>query len=115
MKETPEVNNCYYCKRQMEDGVSCEFDELIIDGEKLKRVAFGGEEDYSETIYADTTKFDCCMICRTGVGGYHHLGCDEEECPSCGPGVYFIESKWYSERTVCECAAKIEEAINSAG
>jgi rRNA maturation endonuclease Nob1 len=28
-----------------------------------------------------------CGDCNVAIGGYHHLGCDQEICPSCGSQV----------------------------
>jgi hypothetical protein len=69
---------CNFCSQEMTDGVSCSVEVLHRDGAALplKKVH----------------KRDCCDIgdhagrcgdCGAPRLGYHHLGCDLQQCPRC--------------------------------
>jgi hypothetical protein len=65
---------CKYCGREMagKDGAhSCEYNRIKIGGKWYKRLKY--QDLYSER----------CGDCNVKEGGYHHFGCDLEECPVC--------------------------------
>ena len=66
---------CEDCQEEMQTADTCVVGELTIDGRPYERIAFGAERPrWSQ---------DRCGDCRVLVGGFHHLGCDIEQCPRC--------------------------------
>lgn len=62
---------CNICDQEMGRGVSCvQLDVENASGEMLPPVP----------VYGDTNCYDC----KAPPGGFHHAGCDTEECPFCG-------------------------------
>jgi len=69
---------CEYCNQEMtdEETVSCvrseaEFPVEFHTGESMDPIPFTGPGKR-------------CHDCNVAIGGYHHPGCDVEECPKCG-------------------------------
>ena len=63
---------CEYCKQEMTKADSCVVVHLPIDGRNWLPEPFFAE--YGE---------DRCGDCNVLPGGYHHPGCDREQCPKC--------------------------------
>jgi len=63
---------CDYCDHEMQDGVSCEKEDIVIDGQAYPQVP------YEPSVNRN------CHDCKTPNGGFHHPGCDMERCPKCG-------------------------------
>ena len=68
---------CKYCKKEMTIANSC----IKVKVGKYNPIRYG-DEDRGEDYIVDGD--DRCHDCGILVGGYHHPGCDWEECPSCG-------------------------------
>jgi hypothetical protein len=70
------MSKCEDCKKEMLDGVGCDWHYLVMgDGEVLRRQKhneFGEEESMP------------CHDCNCPEGKTHHFGCDWERCPKCG-------------------------------
>jgi hypothetical protein len=49
------------------------------DGKELQPIPYGSETPN----YYDGTNPEHCHDCNAKIGGYHHIGCDWEECPNC--------------------------------
>ena len=58
---------------------SCTVAVLHRDGVAVQMVAWGSERDWPRS--AEPKR---CGDCRVMTGGFHHLGCDIQECPRCG-------------------------------
>ena len=65
---------CYVCNQEFEKALTCTCKNLVFfDGHldiKLERIPWSGDID--------------CGDCGVTKGGYHHPGCDMEDCPKCG-------------------------------
>src|SRR5579883_3575542 len=70
---------CEYCQRDMLACVSCIVTTLTLNDRVYERVPFG-REDRDRGEYDPQT----CPDCAAPLGGWHHVGCDWEECPACG-------------------------------
>jgi len=66
---------CSWCKQEMKTASTCECNKIMIDGVIYKPVKYG-EEQVKWTS-------ERCHDCNIEKGGYHHPGCDIEECPRC--------------------------------
>ena len=68
---------CSWCNKEMnnESVVSCSGNLHVEfpDGQLLLTIPF-----------TDPDKDKRCHDCNVAVGGFHHPGCDMEECPRCG-------------------------------
>lgn len=85
---------CEYCGKEMRgnscDRVMFEFEEGT--RETLAPVKFGDEESFKNNGCIRT-----CPDCGCPRGGYHHVGCDVEECPRC-----------HGQAISCSCKIVIE-------
>ncbi len=68
---------CEDCRQEMLTATSCTLHALAVGGEIHPRVRWGSERHWRRTNQR-------CYDCGIALGGLHHLGCDIEECPSCG-------------------------------
>ena len=97
--QAADMTICDVCNQDMAKAVSCA--ERLIEGwgGAWSAVRYGDEQRFIDSlIYCDE---DCCGRhpeaasppvalpercgdCGVKQGGWHHLGCDIEECPRCG-------------------------------
>jgi hypothetical protein len=70
---------CTYCSQEMIGGSSCSLEVLHRDGGPfpLAKVAARDLRKVGEGAGG-------CGDCGAPKGGFHHLGCDQQRCPSCG-------------------------------
>lgn len=66
---------CQWCEQEMTVGVSCTVEALHRAGERIEMRPWGSERGWSARAR--------CGDCGTPPGGFHHLGCDIQECPVC--------------------------------
>jgi hypothetical protein len=73
---------CVLCQGEMQEGVSCLADPIVVGGQICQPIPFGAERRYGipERVLAAVTH---CGDCGVSKGGVHHHGCDVEECPLC--------------------------------
>lgn len=64
---------CEDCEREMTAAETCTVEEVLI-----------GNRRFARTPVASVDRAGRCGDCGAGGGGFHHLGCDLERCPSCG-------------------------------
>lgn len=55
------------------------------DGAMFTLVRFGDETDWTQDAPATNRCHDCDVL----PGGFHHPGCDSQECPRCGRQLIF--------------------------
>lgn len=65
---------CEDCAREMLDADSCTVDGVILRGRRYARHRVG----------RPIGPHGRCADCGVTAGGYHHFGCDLEDCPGCG-------------------------------
>ena len=63
---------CNLCGRDTADAASCVKGRVEIDG------------DFYDAIPFPITRTGRCSVCGVLPGGFHHLHCQQEECPKCG-------------------------------
>lgn len=66
---------CRWCASEMTEAVSCGVEALHLDGKSIAMIRWGEEEGWT----ADHRCGDCGVL----PGGFHHLGCDVQQCPRC--------------------------------
>lgn len=70
------MTNCSDCGRDMLAAGSCTIDKFTLaDGSLFPRIRYGSEKP--------SWRGPRCGDCGVGRGGYHHPGCDIEQCPAC--------------------------------
>ena len=83
---------CDWCGEEMMEADSCITEEGLNiqtpDGvQNFSPVKFGEESRFSSTLelgsFTPLEPNDQCPDCNVKIGGYHHPGCDVEECPYC--------------------------------
>lgn len=73
---------CEYCDREMLEAESCTISQYIYgNGQVYDRIPFGDERRFG---FLSMEKDERCPDCNVALGGFHHTGCDWEECPVCG-------------------------------
>lgn len=65
---------CQDCKREMNSAESCIVDVLVLRGERFERF---------RQVRQPRGRSGRCGDCGIRKGGFHHLGCDMEQCPRC--------------------------------
>jgi len=64
----PEMADCEACGLVMAIAPGCTVDSILIDGELVRRIRYGG-------------RMARCGDCGARRGHFHHPGCDMEPCP----------------------------------
>ena len=73
------MSACKTCGREMRFKLSCVISPIDMkEGPPMAQVPYG-----KETRYPGPPPTNECHDCMVPVGGYHHPGCDYEECPKC--------------------------------
>jgi hypothetical protein len=80
---------CQDCQQEMLEAASCTVDALILAGQRYPR---DRAREPSET-------GGRCPDCGTRDRGYHHLGCDLEDCPACRRQLLSCGCGWVDEDT----------------
>ena len=81
---------CAHCGGEVNDGISCLTDPVVIDGRAYQRVRWGQEPRPRHRYEPDD-----CRDCGTPLGGARHPGCVIERCPAC-----------HGQAIGCGCAAE---------
>ena len=66
---------CSWCEKEMIGSDSCVKEQIEISGQKYDQIPYGEETGEWSS--------ERCHDCDVKRGGYHHPGCDVEECPNC--------------------------------
>lgn len=74
---------CTWCDQEMTDTVSCTFTAFHLDGVPVPRRRNVGRGSMAR-----------CGDCGAPRGGYHHPGCDLEECPHCRGQAMSCDCRW---------------------
>lgn len=78
------MSKCSACRQEMLDAPSCiKVRVQIKSGKKIVKtmdpIPFGREQRFD----GEGPNADRCHDCNVKRGGFHHPGCDWEECPNC--------------------------------
>lgn len=73
---------CPYCHREMQKAPSCAIEVLLRNGKPVPLIRYGDELRVGLGRRSRLTAR--CHDCNVEPGAYHHLGCDDAECPLCG-------------------------------
>lgn len=68
---------CRYCEAEMMVAKSCTVEALHRQGRRVAMIPYGSEAHWR-------SKAKRCGDCGVTRGGWHHPGCDIQECPMCG-------------------------------
>ena len=79
---------CTWCEQEMLEGNSCSVEALHLGGIAIPLLRYGREVQYR------SRRPVRCGDCGVRAGGYHHLGCDLAECPSCGKQLLTCECRY---------------------
>lgn len=87
---------CTWCDQEMNTATSCTVDALHRLGERIAMIPFGSERP--------SPPGHRCGDCGVRRGGWHHLGCDLQDCGRCGRqmmscGCHFDED----DASGCDC------------
>ena len=66
---------CDFCNTEMDKGYSCKRIVINNKGKEYEPIKYGDEDGNT---WAEESP---CGDCNVKKGGYHHPGCDEEQCP----------------------------------
>jgi len=80
------MSKCNVCGKEKAENVSCDWTFFEMDGREYERVKYGEEKRCD---FAEESPY--CQSCGTPAGGYHHPGCEIEECPICKKTVFNCE------------------------
>lgn len=67
---------CNNCEQEMKIAKTC-----LIEKFSITRLKYGQGD---EVKYITKESHPTCHDCNVEWGGYHHFGCDMENCPICG-------------------------------
>ena len=70
---------CQFCEREMTTASTCSVEAMHRDGVRIEMLPNG-----TETHCGGPGKPVRCHDCGVAPGGFHHLGCDWQQCPVCG-------------------------------
>ena len=76
MSGTSSTPVCAWCKGEMATALSCVVDALHRDGKRIPMIPYGAEP-------GPHPRPERCGDCGVFLGGWHHLGCDMQRCPTC--------------------------------
>lgn len=79
---------CTWCEQEMLEASSCSVEELHLGGIPIPLLRYGRESRFR------SRRPVRCGDCGVRAGGYHHLGCDLAECPSCGQQLLSCECRY---------------------
>ena len=68
---------CAWCREEMRTAISCTLGAVHRRGRHFEMIPYGDEHDWPSTS-------DRCGDCGCFRGGWHHPGCDIQQCPACG-------------------------------
>jgi hypothetical protein len=68
---------CEVCNSEMLSAATCVPDPIEVDGRLIERIQYGSEHRYR-------SRRPRCGDCGVRQGGFHHPGCDLEQCGNCG-------------------------------
>ena len=85
---------CDRCDREMTTAQPCDEEPIRYGPEQFAPVPFGQETRFSQQPSPDARCHDCGVI----VDGFHHEGCDIEECPRC-----------HAQLFSCDCDSEFEK------
>ncbi len=71
---------CQWCNQEMLVAKSCSIGILHLGGVAYLLPPYGNERRWPRVKRPSRR----CKDCGVAPGGFHHLGCDVAECPSCG-------------------------------
>lgn len=74
---------CIACENEMLTADSCIKIPVKIEDEQLDPVRYGDEERPVEWGPSAASEGRRCHDCGVNPGGFHHPGCDAEQCPKC--------------------------------
>jgi hypothetical protein len=80
---------CQDCEQEMLEAASCTVDTLILDGRRFVR----------DRAWGPFGVVGHCPDCGVADLGYHHLGCDLEDCPRCRRQLISCGCGWLDEDT----------------
>jgi len=69
---------CKYCRKEKLEGHSCLGIPVRHGSSKYEPVKYGDESNPNKSTE------ERCPDCGVIKGGYHHIMCEQEECPVCG-------------------------------
>ena len=67
---------CRWCYEEMTTSVSCSVESMHREGVPVAMVRWGNERRWRAR--------GRCGDCGVALGGFHHLGCDIQQCALCG-------------------------------
>lgn len=89
---------CTDCDQEMLTATSCTADTIIVRGQAFTR--FRVRRDW-------LGRDGRCPDCGAKPGGFHHLGCDVERCPSCRRQLISCSCGWVEDEDEGEVEALI--------
>lgn len=80
---------CAFCQGEMTDTISCSVTAFHLAGRHFALIPYGQETHWE-------ARSPRCGDCGTPRGGWHHPGCDIQQCPACGWQMLSCEC-WFDE------------------
>jgi hypothetical protein len=71
---------CNACSKEMLAAKSCHGSAVSANGVEYLPVKYGQEQKWEALHIAPASR---CGDCNISLGGFHHINCDQEECPVC--------------------------------
>ncbi len=82
---------CRWCEQEMTTAASCTFGALHEKGARVEMIPWGKERRWSAS--------SRCGDCGVFPGGYHHPGCDIQECPRRGGQMFSCGCRFDEDRS----------------